>query len=250
MKPRDYCCCAIPVVNAGIYATLLEQFTAGFVIGILAMATPSIVGAATPSFAPWIFGVVCLVAAALQVLGFIGVAREKPVLFRRYISLHTLAAIAAFALGAAWIIISAARHNTAKSDCLSDFFNTEDSTLQSEGDTLCEIFPWVDVGIMGGIWILLAIVHVYLYVVISSYSTGQQLDHAKYDALNEQNIPMNTRNDPWNSRLSDDSLDRGYAHGRQASATSMTDVMAAQPVHEPKGYSDAQPPRRQSYRDV
>jgi len=86
--------------------------------------------------------------------------KEKPVLFRRYISLHTLAAIAAFALGAAWIIISAARHNTAKSDCLSDFFNTEDSTLQSEGDTLCEIFPWVDVGIMGAIWILLAIVHV------------------------------------------------------------------------------------------
>lgn len=41
MKPRDYCCCAIPIVNAGIYATLLEQFTLGIVAGTLSVATPS-----------------------------------------------------------------------------------------------------------------------------------------------------------------------------------------------------------------
>lgn len=40
MKPRDYCCCAIPTVNAGIYATLLEQFTLGIVAGTLSVATP------------------------------------------------------------------------------------------------------------------------------------------------------------------------------------------------------------------
>lgn len=40
MKPRDYCCCAIPIVNAGVYATLLEQLVAGAVIGVLALATP------------------------------------------------------------------------------------------------------------------------------------------------------------------------------------------------------------------
>jgi hypothetical protein len=93
MKPRDYCCCAIPIVNAGIYVTLVEQFTAGLVIGILSLATPSskhykvsdcfahpfsfisVVGAATPSFAPWILAIVCFVGAAIQVLGFIGVAK-------------------------------------------------------------------------------------------------------------------------------------------------------------------------------
>lgn len=41
MKPRDYCCCAIPVMNAGIYATLLEQFMLGMLVAILALATPS-----------------------------------------------------------------------------------------------------------------------------------------------------------------------------------------------------------------
>jgi hypothetical protein len=41
MKPKDYCCCAIPMFNAGIYATLIEQFIIGIVVGALAVATPS-----------------------------------------------------------------------------------------------------------------------------------------------------------------------------------------------------------------
>lgn len=39
-KPRDYCCCAIPLVNAGVYATLIEQTAAGLLIGTLSIATP------------------------------------------------------------------------------------------------------------------------------------------------------------------------------------------------------------------
>ncbi|KIK71086.1 hypothetical protein GYMLUDRAFT_150117 [Collybiopsis luxurians FD-317 M1] len=255
MKAREYCCCAIPLVNSGIYAALTEQLVAGLVIGILSFGTPSIVGAATPSFAPWLFGIVCLVAAAVQVLGFLGVAREKPVLFRRYITLHSLAITAAFAIAAAWIIISASKHSTAQSDCISDFFNTTDSTEQSEGETLCNIFPWVDVGLMSGIWVWLAIMHIYLYVVINSYSSAQQRDHIKYDALNDpsnplngEGIPMNNR-DAWDSRQS---ADYGYNHGRQPSAASMTDVMN-QPVREPRdgySYSDAAPyQRNMSYGD-
>jgi len=40
-KPREYCCCAIPLVNAGIYATLIEQTVLGILVGTLAFATPS-----------------------------------------------------------------------------------------------------------------------------------------------------------------------------------------------------------------
>lgn len=40
MKPRDYCCCAIPVVNVGIYSTLIEQFALGIIAGTLSVATP------------------------------------------------------------------------------------------------------------------------------------------------------------------------------------------------------------------
>jgi hypothetical protein len=41
MKPRDYCCCAVPIIDAGIYATLGEQVLLGVVVGTLALATPS-----------------------------------------------------------------------------------------------------------------------------------------------------------------------------------------------------------------
>lgn len=39
MKPREYCCCAIPITNAGIYATLLEQIALGVLVGALSFAT-------------------------------------------------------------------------------------------------------------------------------------------------------------------------------------------------------------------
>ncbi|KAJ3976971.1 hypothetical protein EV361DRAFT_880945 [Lentinula raphanica] len=248
MKVREYCCCAIPLVNAGIYAALIEQLVAAVLIAVLSFATPSIVGAATPSFAPWLFGIVCLVAAAIQLLGFFGVAKEKHILFRRYITLHSLVIVAAFALAAAWIIISASKHSTAESNCLTDFFNSTDSTEESEGNTLCNIFPWIDVGIMAGIWVWLAIMHIYLYIVINSYSSAQQRDYIKYDALNDpsnplngEGIPMNGR-DPWDARNSNE-YNGGYNHNRQASAASMNDVMN-QPVRQPRdgfSYSDAAP---------
>jgi hypothetical protein len=92
MKPREYCCCAIPVINTGIYLTLTEQFVLGILAGTLSVGTPdsncapilsrlslrplcTVVGAATPSFARWIFAAICYVGAMIQVLGFIGVVQ-------------------------------------------------------------------------------------------------------------------------------------------------------------------------------
>ena len=84
--------------------------------------------------------------------------KERPTLFRRYVTLHGLALCAAFALAAVWIIISAARHSAATDTCVNDFF-TENSLLD-QGQTLCEIFSWEDVGLMAGLWVLLAIFQV------------------------------------------------------------------------------------------
>lgn len=56
--------------------------------------------------------------------------------------------------------MSATRHTTAKSKCIQDFFTSPDGQTSGEGDTLCNIFPWVDVGIMGVLWVILAIAHV------------------------------------------------------------------------------------------
>ncbi|KAH8102449.1 hypothetical protein BXZ70DRAFT_1006372 [Cristinia sonorae] len=212
MKPRDYCCCAIPTVNAGIYVILFEQFVLGMTAGTLAVATPQIVGAATPSFAKWIFAIVCYVGAAAQVFGFLGVWKERPIMYRRYTTLHILLLTSALSIAAVWIILSAARHNQAKSSCLSTFFTV---TTGSLGDTLCEIFPWVDVGLMGGLWVILASVQLYLYFVASSYGTGQRLDHEKYDSMYDPTRPL-TSDIPLSNRGwqgSDENVAGAGAHG-------------------------------------
>ena len=41
MKAREYCCCAIPLVHAGIYITLAEQVFVSLLIGIISLTTPS-----------------------------------------------------------------------------------------------------------------------------------------------------------------------------------------------------------------
>ena len=193
MKPRDYCCCAIPVVYAGIYTALLEQFVLGIVAGTLSIATPSSEHrllwrpqAAHAPYSCWrIYAVFRKVDICDRVLGscsnsgarihrspagtyksslcaallHIGM-QERPIFFRRYVTLNLLATVGAFGVGAAWIILSATRHNQAQSQCLTDFFGNTVSANNSEGQTLCNIFPWADVGIMGGLWVLFAIVQV------------------------------------------------------------------------------------------
>ncbi|KAI0257566.1 hypothetical protein BJV78DRAFT_1163517 [Lactifluus subvellereus] len=250
MKPRDYCCCAIPVVNVGIYFTLAEQFVLGILAGTLSIATPEIVGAATPSSARWIFAVICYVGAMIQVLGFIGVAQEKPVLFRRYSTLHGLITVAAFSVAAVWIAISASRHNIAKTNCEQKFF-TAASGLTSEGETMCEIFPWVDIGLMGGLWVLLLISQFYFFTIISGYGVGQRGDHEKYNSLYSMTglngaSGMANRSDPWDSRM--DPGRGGYSHTRQESIASdggtlenPYDDLSRELVHQPSAVPSRHP---------
>ncbi|EGO00464.1 hypothetical protein SERLA73DRAFT_181069 [Serpula lacrymans var. lacrymans S7.3] len=248
MKPREYCCCAIPLVNPGIYATLTEQFVLGVVVATLSVATPEIVGAATPSFAPWLFAIVCYIAAAIQLLGFMGVAQEKPILYRRYVTLHLIVSVAAFAIAIAWVIISATRHSTAQSNCEKKFFPVSgSSSTSSEGQTLCNIFSWVDVGLMGGAWVFFAITQSYFSIVVSSYGSSQRHDHAMYDSLDDSTKPftndiaMGDRGDPWDSRPSTDHLGggrdaRGFGHHRNESGAST--VMNAPMQKESSEYMD------------
>jgi len=86
-------------------------------------------------------------------------AKEKPILYRRYVTLHGIIICVVFAIAAVWVIVSATRHSTASLSCMQRFFS--DDSLQSQGQTLCNIFSWVDVGIMAGLWVLLAIFQVW-----------------------------------------------------------------------------------------
>jgi hypothetical protein len=247
MKPRDYCCCAIPIINAGVYATLAEQFVLGLLVGVLSVGTPSIVGAATPSFAKWILGIIGFVGAGLQLLGIFGVAKEKRILFRRYLTLHSITLSAGFAVAIAWTVISVTRHSTAKSNCIKDFFVDTDNSTTDAADKICEIFPYVDIGVMGGLILVLAIAQIYFYLVLSSYSSTQERDHIKYDSVSlkpADAIAMTDRNDPWDTRVSHDEDRTRPGHYRDHSTTSASDVLS-----EPQAVaSDSLSDRNYGYR--
>lgn len=68
---------------------------------------------------------------------------------------------AAFAVAAVWIIMSAARHSTAQTNCEGTYFPTAAvSGTSTLGQTMCNIFPWVDVGLMAGAWVFFAVTQV------------------------------------------------------------------------------------------
>ena len=182
-------------------------------------------------------------------------------MYRRYVTLHGLVTSAAFSIAAAWIIVSATRHSNAEAKCIQDFFSpTGSASSSTEGSTLCNIFSWVDIGIMGALWVLLAILQVshlsdvflflsgpqlYLFVILSSYGTAQRRDHDQYDRiydpsqpLTTENIPLDHHADPWDSRPSVDQhgiQDPKYQHLRNPSSLSASDVMhQKQEGHNPK----------------
>jgi len=240
-------------MNAGIYATLTEQFALGLLVGILAVATPAIVGASVPGVAKWVLAIIAFATAAMQVFGFLGVFQEKPILFRRYTTLHIMLTVAAFAVALTWIIISATKHNTAVSSCENSFFSDDTSpgtTSAGESQTLCNIFTWVDIGLMGGLWVILAIMQFYLYTVISSYGMGQRQDHEKYKSMYsvtglDSGIPLTNRADPWDARASIDELGDGTraeheplsrgGHTRNESTASVSTILGEK-QQEPTSY--------------
>ncbi|ODO08613.1 hypothetical protein L198_00344 [Cryptococcus wingfieldii CBS 7118] len=271
IDPR-YCCCAVPLVNTGIYTVLGEHAVIGAAIGIIVLATPDVVGASFPSFGGVIFAIICFVIAGLQPIGFIGVVREKSSTFKVYTLLNGLAVVAGFVCSAALIIASALKHDTAVTACEEKFFSdttntssSANSTLASEGQTLCSAFAWADIGMMGGLWVIMLIVQLYFLYLTRVYSTSQVDDHKLYHSVYNENPeaftmsvlrssrynPGSTYNmpgphaDAWDTRASMDSVqDQGnqrayhdagyqedYQHGQYEDAY-------GEPQGYPPTYSD------------
>jgi hypothetical protein len=88
------------------------------------------------------------------------VSQENSILYRRYVTLHIISTVSAFSVALTWTILSASRHSTAQAQCEQDFFQSSDAAATSEGQILCNIFPWVDVGLMGGLVAFFAITQV------------------------------------------------------------------------------------------
>jgi hypothetical protein len=215
-------------VNPGIYTIISEQLVLGLVIGLLSITTPSIVGASVFSASKWIMAIICFLGAGVQVLGFLAVQKRNMSLFKRYVSMHGIVLVAALAIGATWTVISGVRHNDAKTNCIKEFFNDTEGDLKSQGETLCNVFAYVDVGIMGGLLVLFLIAQSYLYVLMLAYPASMNARSAGTGVDNQEKpfpdtIPMyNTRS---NSAVPANPAKPEYSHLRRDSDTSMHDIM-------------------------
>lgn len=122
-----------------------------------------VVGAAVPEFSKLIMLALGYVFAGIQLVGFFGIFKEKPALFRRYVLFNTIVLYVGLSAAAAFIGISAGRHDTAVDACELSFFSSggnQTTTAQedTEGQQICNIFTWVVLGIMGALWVVLFIV--------------------------------------------------------------------------------------------
>lgn len=178
----DYCCCAIPVLNVGAYATLSEQFVLGVLVGTLSFATPTLVGSSIPfSGSNLILCGLGYAFAVIQLVGFIGIFKEKAALFRRYVAINWIVLYITFAAAAALIGISAGRHDQAVDACERSFFAGESAGTQEDtkGEQICNIFCWITVGVMGALWLVLFLVQSYFVLVLRNYGISQRADHTK-----------------------------------------------------------------------
>jgi len=228
-KIRERCCCAIPLLNFGAYSVLIETIVVGITSGTLSIAAPTIIGANLPSFAKWIFTIVCYVVAGIQLIGLWGVIKEEPTLFKTFQRLNSIAISAVFGVAAAFIGVAAGRHNTAVSKCQKKFYSSSSSALQQNSDKVCSAFAWVDVGLMVFLWVLLAIVQFYFVFVMGWYATAKAEDRKEYHSVEspggialQPRMDTFPRDDTYDVR--EQELPRGergqYSHIRQASDAS------------------------------
>ena len=183
--------------------------------------------------------------AVTQLLGFLGIFKEKPALFRRYVAINWILLYVGLSVAATFLGISAARHSQAVTTCESTFFS-DDSTSTTEdtkGQEICNIFCWVNLGVMGALWVLIFIVQVrhpfshfwllllipisqtYFVLVLRNYGVSQRADHTKYHSiysahdggdnimLNNIRSGVNGEDEAWGARPSTDSWHPRAAHG-------------------------------------
>lgn len=238
---RDRCCVAIPLYNVGIYAILGQFAIISLVTGVLSFAAGHIVAVSIPGTGSYILGALCCIVFALQGWGFFGVYKEKPATYRRYVRVNTIAVVLTFVMAMVWIVISAVRHNTATSNCMIQFIadsNDSNSTLSNSvinidpstvsGHTLCSVFTWVQLGIMGGLWLALLVVEFYFAMMSRIYGSEQREDHRRYNSIYTEQRQSIIRQSMMYDRTSvdgDSSSPPQLVHGRTFSNVSRSSAL-------------------------
>jgi hypothetical protein len=146
------------------FAPVYEQALVALFIGTALTSPIPVVGAAVPIASKFVMMMLGYVFAGVQLVGFFGIFKEKPALFRKYVTFNSVILYVGLSAALAFIGISAGRHQPAVDQCESSFFSSGNQTTtaqgDSEGEQICNIFTWVVLGIMGGLWLVIFILQV------------------------------------------------------------------------------------------
>ncbi|PLW12348.1 hypothetical protein PCANC_23427 [Puccinia coronata f. sp. avenae] len=185
MFSDHYCCFAIPLYNTGIYS-ILAQFTLfGFVFGILSFSAPTILAIVLDFAFTAFFGILCLAIGFIQALGFFGVYKEKPDIFKKYVMANMALLGVTFAYSLVLLIMSSTKHQTAIDQCLLQFVSNEEF-LQGPSSTshdVCSIWTYAQLGVCFFVWFLFFFAQLYFCYMVKVWGKDQKLDHIRYQSI-------------------------------------------------------------------
>lgn len=206
-RPRpQFCCFIFPLVKFGAYLLVLESAFMALCVGVLALAPPPIVGAmaSVPSWGKDLVAAVAFVTAVWQILGLASVFSDQKTLYRLYIRVNFIATLIILAITIAFTITAAARHSASVDECMKEFegslaqnglgVQAVENSLNSGRHKVCDILTWVDVGLMGGLIVLLGLTQLFMCYMQRRYGQRQRAAIANTkQPFGSEGIPMSNR---------------------------------------------------------
>ncbi|WFC93691.1 hypothetical protein MBRA1_000313 [Malassezia brasiliensis] len=147
-----------------------------------------------PSWSKDLVAAVAFVTAAWQIIGLASVITDQKSLYRLYIRVNFLATVVILAITIAFTVTAAARHDKAVDACYREFegslaqdglgLQSVEESITSGRHKVCDILTWVDVGLMGGLIVLLGVMQLFMCYMQRMYGKRQR---------NAIGIPMGNR---------------------------------------------------------
>ena len=122
--------------------------------------------------------------AAWQILGLISVISDWPWLYKLYSRINFLATIVLLCFTIAFTVTAAAKHNDAVNECMDKFegplaqdamgVQAIQSRLDQGRHDLCNYLSWADVGLMGGLVVVVGLTQLYMCYMQGQYGKRQR----------------------------------------------------------------------------
>ncbi|PWZ02818.1 hypothetical protein BCV70DRAFT_197085 [Testicularia cyperi] len=243
-RGMEFCCCYLPLVNVGAYMLVIETALVSLAVAICALAPPTIVATAgaIPTWSKSLVAALGFVSLGWQLIGLVAVARQMPTLYHTYVRINLLLTLCIIVAAVAFLVVSAAKRSEVVQTCVTTYgvalptsttsgvsiasIAGDTDIFSAAGQDICNVFVWVQTGVMAGLIVLMAITQFYMLFAQRAYGKDQR--DAFRSTKNYHDIPMNPR-------------DSGVWEPRQDSAYHPSAAYggAAAKEHRSSGHSDA-----------